>query len=105
MMRKLHFGLFIYPGGHHLGGWRHPSVAAKEILGFEYYKRAAATAERGFFDLYFVGDMLAAREREGRLVAEGALNNIDSISIDSAVAGATRHIGVVATLSTTYNEP
>jgi FMN-dependent oxidoreductase (nitrilotriacetate monooxygenase family) len=105
MARTLHFGLFIYPGGHHLGGWRHPSVAPKEILGFEYYKRAATAAERGLFDLYFVGDMLAAREREGRLVAEGALNNIDSISIDSAIAGATQHIGVVATLSTTYNEP
>ena len=105
MVRKLHFGLFVYPGGHHLAGWRHPSVAPKEILGFEYYRRAALAAERGLFDLYFVGDMLAAREREGRLVAEGALNNIDSISIDSAVAGATQHIGVVATLSTTYNEP
>jgi FMN-dependent oxidoreductase (nitrilotriacetate monooxygenase family) len=105
MAKKLHFGLFIYPGGHHLAGWRHPSVEAKDILGVEYYKRAAVAAERGFFDLYFVGDMLAAREREGQLVAEGALNNIDSISIDSAIAGATRHIGVVATLSTTYNEP
>ena len=104
-MRKLHFGLFIYPGGHHLAGWRHPSVAPKEILGFDYYKRAAATAERGLFDLYFVGDILAAREREGRIVAEGALNNIDSISIDSAIAAATQHIGVVATLSTTYNKP
>ncbi len=105
MAKKLHFGLFIYPGGHHLAGWRHPSVAANEILTVEYYKRAAVAAERGLFDLYFVGDMLAAREREGRIVAEGALNNIDSISIDSAIAGATRHIGVVATLSTTYNEP
>lgn len=105
MARQLHFGLFTYPGGHHLGGWRHQSVAASEILGIEYYKRAAVTAERGLFDLYFVGDMLAARERDGRLVPEGALNNIDSISIDSAVAVATRHIGVVATLSTTYNEP
>jgi N-acetyl-S-(2-succino)cysteine monooxygenase len=105
MAKKLHFGLFIYPGGHHLAGWRHPSVEAKDILGVEYYKRAAVAAERGLFDLYFVGDMLAAREREGQLVAEGALNNIDSISIDSAIAGTTRHIGVVATLSTTYNEP
>src|SRR5215475_1916345 len=93
MAKTLHFGLFIYPGGHHLAGWRHPSVAPKEILGVEYYKRAAIAAERGLFDLYFVGDMLAAREREGRLVAEGALNNIDSISIDSAIAGATHHIG------------
>jgi FMN-dependent oxidoreductase (nitrilotriacetate monooxygenase family) len=105
MTKTLHFGLFVYPGGHHLAGWRHPSVAVNGILGIEYYKRAAVSAERGLFDLYFVGDMLAAREREGRLVAEGALNNIDSISIDSAIATATRHIGVVATLSTTYNEP
>lgn len=105
MTKTLHFGLFVYPGGHHLAGWRHPSVAVKEILGVEYYKRAAVAAERGLFDLYFVGDMLAARERDGRLVAEGALNNIDSISIDSAIAAATRHIGIVATLSTTYNEP
>ena len=105
MTKTLHFGLFVYPGGHHLAGWRHPSVAVNEILGVEYYKRAGMAAERGLFDLYFVGDMLAARERDGRLVAEGALNNIDSISIDSAVAAATRHIGIVATLSTTYNEP
>jgi N-acetyl-S-(2-succino)cysteine monooxygenase len=105
MTKTLHFGLFTYPGGHHLAGWRHPSVNANQILSAEYYTQAAVAAERGLFDLYFVGDMLAARERDGRLVAEGALNNIDSISIDSIVAAATRHIGVVATLSTTYNEP
>ena len=61
--------------------------------------------ERGKFDLVFVGDMLAAREKDGRVIAQGALNNIDSISILSAVAGATKNVGLVATLSTTYNEP
>src|SRR6185436_1150103 len=49
--------------------------------------------------------MLAAREKDGRVIAQGALNNIDSISILSAVAGATERVGLVATLSTTYNEP
>ncbi len=63
--RQLHLGLFIYPGGHHIGGWRHPSVAPREILGFAYYQRAAQAAERGKFDLFFVGDMLAAREKDG----------------------------------------
>lgn len=105
MGKQLHLGLFIYPGGHHVAGWRHPSVAARDILGFEFYRRAAQTAERGLFDLFFIGDMLAAREKDGRVVAEGALNNIDSVSISAAVGAATRRIGVVATLSTTYNEP
>jgi FMN-dependent oxidoreductase (nitrilotriacetate monooxygenase family) len=103
--RQLHLGLFIYPGGHHIAGWRHNSVVPQDILGFEYYRRAAAAAERGKFDLFFVGDMLAAREKDGRVIAQGALNNIDSISITSALAGATEHLGLVATLSTTYNEP
>jgi N-acetyl-S-(2-succino)cysteine monooxygenase len=105
MSKQLHLGLFSYPGGHHVAGWRHPSVAARDILGFDFYRHAAQEAERGLFDLFFVGDMLAAREKDGRVVAEGALNNIDSISINAAVAAATTHIGLVATLSTTYNEP
>jgi N-acetyl-S-(2-succino)cysteine monooxygenase len=101
----MHLGVFTYPGGHHIAGWRHGSVVPTEILGYDYYRRTAEAAERGKFDLVFVGDMLAAREKDERVIAQGALNNIDSISILSALAGATKNIGLVATLSTTYNEP
>jgi len=103
--RRMHLGVFTYPGGHHIAGWRHGSVQPRDILGYDYYLRTAQAAERGKFDLVFVGDMLAAREKDGRVIAQGALNNIDSISILSAVAGATERVGLVATLSTTYNEP
>ena len=103
--RQLHLGVFTYPGGHHIAGWRHGSVDPTAILGYDYYRKTAITAERGKFDLLFVGDMLAAREKDGRVIAQGALNNIDSISITAAVSGATDHLGFVATLSTTYNEP
>jgi N-acetyl-S-(2-succino)cysteine monooxygenase len=103
--RQLHLGVFTYPGGHHIGGWRHPSASPSEILGYDYYAKMAVAAERGKFDLLFVGDMLAAREKDGRVIAQGALNNIDSISITAAVSGATERLGFVATLSTTYNEP
>jgi N-acetyl-S-(2-succino)cysteine monooxygenase len=105
MPRQLHLGLFIYPAGHHIAGWRHPAVDASSIAGIDYYRRAAQTAERGKFDLFFVGDMLAAREKDGRVVREGGLNNIDSISITSALSAVTECLGLVATLSTTYNEP
>ena len=104
-MRQLHLGLFIYPGGHHIAGWRHPSVDAGSIARASFYTEAARAAERGKFDLFFVGDMLAAREKDGRVIAEGGLNNIDSISITSAISSVTERLGLVATLSTTYNEP
>ena len=105
MQRQMHLGLFIYPAGHHIAGWRHPAVDASSIAAIDYYSRAAVTAERGKFDLFFVGDMLAAREKDGRVVREGGLNNIDSISITSAISAVTECLGLVATLSTTYNEP
>lgn len=105
MTRQLHLGLFIYPAGHHIAGWRHPSVAAGTVCGFDYYRQQAQLAERGKFDLFFVGDMLAAREKDGRVVAESGLNNLDSISITAALSAVTERLGFVATLSTTYNEP
>jgi FMN-dependent oxidoreductase (nitrilotriacetate monooxygenase family) len=105
MPPHLHLGLFIYPAGHHIAGWRHPSVNPRAIAGMDYYRQAAQAAERGKFDLFFVGDMLAAREKDGRVIAEGGLNNLDSISITSAISSVTECLGLVATLSTTYNEP
>ena len=105
MTRQLHLGVFIYPGGHHIAAWRHPDMQAGRITELDYYREAGRIAERGKFDLFFVGDALNAREREGRVVGEIAINNLDPVSIVSVVASVTERIGLVATLSTTYNEP
>lgn len=105
MTRQLHLGLFIYPGGHHIAAWRHPQMQPERMTTLDYYIECGQLAERGKFDLFFVGDALNAREREGRVVGEIAMNNFDPVSIVSAVGSATRHLGLVATLSTTYNEP
>ena len=105
MTRQLHLGVFIYPGGHHIAAWRHPDMQAERITELDYYRESARIAERGKFDLFFVGDALNAREREGRVVGEIAINNLDPVSVVSVVASVTERIGLVATLSTTYNEP
>jgi FMN-dependent oxidoreductase (nitrilotriacetate monooxygenase family) len=105
MAKNIHLGLFIFPGGHHVAGWRHPSVPARDITSMSYYQDVAQLAERGKFDLFFVGDALAALEKDGRLNGEAPLNNWDSVVICSAVASVTARIGLVATLSTTYNDP
>ena len=103
--RQLHLGVFIYPGGHHIAAWRHPSMRAERITELGYYRECAQIAERGKFDMFFVGDALNAREREGRVMGQVAINNLDPVSIVSAIAGVTERIGLVATLSTTYHEP
>jgi FMN-dependent oxidoreductase (nitrilotriacetate monooxygenase family) len=105
MARTMHLGLFIFPGGHHIAGWRHPSVPAADITSMVYYQEAAQLAERGKFDLFFVGDALAALEKDGRLNGEAPLNNYDSVVICAAVSSVTTRIGLVATLSTTYHDP
>jgi FMN-dependent oxidoreductase (nitrilotriacetate monooxygenase family) len=105
MTRQLHLGVFIYPGGHHIAAWRHPNMKADRITELDYFVESGRLAERGKFDLFFVGDALNAREREGRVVGEIAINNLDPVSVVSAVGSVTEHIGLVATLSTTYNEP
>ena len=103
--RQLHLGVFIYPGGHHIAAWRHPAMQAQRITELGYYRECAQIAERGKFDMFFVGDALNAREREGRVMGQVAINNLDPVSIVSAIASVTERIGLVATLSTTYHEP
>ncbi|MDR3535750.1 MAG: LLM class flavin-dependent oxidoreductase [Acetobacteraceae bacterium] len=103
--QQLHFGLFIYPGGHHIAAWRHPDAASEQVTELDYFRRCALACERGKFDSLFVGDALAARESRGRVVGEVAINNLDPVSVCAAVASVTEHLGVVATLSTSFHEP
>lgn len=105
MNRKLHLGLFIYPGGHHIAGWRHPTTPASELSALSYYQTQIQLAERGKFDLFFVGDTLFTREKNGRFFGRQATSNLDPVSLCSTLSSVTERIGLVSTLSTTYHEP
>jgi len=105
MQRQLHLGLFIYPGGHHIAGWRHPSTPAKQLASLDYFRTAAQLAEKGKFDLFFVGDTLFTREKDGRFFGRQATSNLDPVALLSVLSSVTQKLGLVATLSTTYHEP
>jgi alkanesulfonate monooxygenase SsuD/methylene tetrahydromethanopterin reductase-like flavin-dependent oxidoreductase (luciferase family) len=102
---QLHFGMFIYPGGHHIAAWRHPEAASEHVTELGYFQRIGQACERGLFDALFVGDALAARESRGKVVGEVAINNLDPVSVCAAVAGVTERLGVVATVSTSFHDP
>lgn len=100
MTRKIHFGLFLLGTGSHVAGWRMPN-AMDSFQDIEMVKRTAIEAERGMFDLIFMGDNLNADP--GAHPSYTA--RLEPLTLLAAVAGATRHIGLGATVSTTYSDP
>ena len=107
--KKMHIGMSIRGLGYHPAAWRHPDVPADGTLRFEHYARSAMAAERGKCDLIFFADGIAIRERDiprGSLARMGyELVEMEPMTLLPALAVVTKHIGLVTTASTTYNEP
>ena len=99
--RQLSLNLFIYPGGHHEAAWRYRASAADRILDVTYYQELAQRAEASKFDAVFFADGPALADN----VRYAQRFRIEPITLLSAIAAATQRIGLIATASTTYNEP
>jgi FMN-dependent oxidoreductase (nitrilotriacetate monooxygenase family) len=98
----VHFGVF-FQGVNHTTIWSDPASGSQ--IDFETFRRMIATAERGLFDAFFLGEGLRLREQDGKLLDLDIVGRPDAIAQLSALAGITEHIGLVATQNTTYNEP
>jgi N-acetyl-S-(2-succino)cysteine monooxygenase len=99
-MRQIKLGLFFAPGGHHLAAWRHPN-AYPSGFDIKSYVTFAQTAERACFDMVFVADVFS-------LTADGEQRDtlrFEPLTLLSALAMVTSRVGLVATATTTYNEP
>ncbi|MGG3625596.1 LLM class flavin-dependent oxidoreductase [Bacillus gobiensis] len=97
--------MMFFPAGEHIASWRHPKAQPSRFLDFDYYKQIVQTAERGKFDVFFYADELYVWDRY-----ESSINQSNSIrpepfTLLSALSVVTEHIGLAATISTTYNEP
>jgi FMN-dependent oxidoreductase (nitrilotriacetate monooxygenase family) len=89
------------PPDHHEAAWRLPESDPFAHMNVEHYKHLAQVAERGKLDSLFLADSPVLWSSVGRRPA-GAL---EPTVLLAALAGATSHIGLIATASTTYNEP
>jgi N-acetyl-S-(2-succino)cysteine monooxygenase len=100
-------GAFLMNTGHHVAAWRHPDADADGGLDFTHYKWLAQTAERAKFDMVFLADGVAVRRDHNleSLSRSGQLVHFEPLTLLSALSAVTEHIGLVATASTTYNEP
>jgi FMN-dependent oxidoreductase (nitrilotriacetate monooxygenase family) len=99
-MRQMKLGLFLAPGGHHMAAWRHPE-AYPDGVSVKSYLNFAQIAERGCFDLLFVADVFSFSPRAKRVDAF----RLEPLTLLSALAMTTSKIGLVATATTSFNEP
>jgi FMN-dependent oxidoreductase (nitrilotriacetate monooxygenase family) len=101
MTRRMHLNLFIQSRGHHEASWRHPAASPLPLTDIRYYQDVAQRGEAGLFDSIFLADQLALDGDVGR----AGRSWLEPITALAALATSTRHIGLIATASTTYTEP
>jgi FMN-dependent oxidoreductase (nitrilotriacetate monooxygenase family) len=96
--------------GSHLGGWRHPDAWSDTVLNLRHIVQAAQTAERGKFDTLFLADGNGVRDLDNPTlfaanVPAARPSGFEPTTVLSALSMVTKHIGLIATSTTTYDEP
>lgn len=103
---KLHLNVFLANSGHHVAAWRHPDAQADASQDFDHFKRIAQLAERGKFDALFIADVVALWGHHIDALSRTARGeHFEPLTLLSALAAVTERIGLIATATTTYNEP
>ena len=106
--RQLKLGLSMRYLGYHAAAWRHPDVDPAGASELSHFVRVAQTAERAKFDMVFLADGIGIRTKDeppGALSRSAQTAELEPLTLLSALSSVTSHIGLVATASTTYNEP
>lgn len=99
--RHLHLNAFLLNLGHHEAAWRHPKSRPETAHSVQHFINLAQIAERGKLDSIFFADGVAVRGN----VRHNSQGGLEPLSILNAVATHTSRIGLIATVSSTFNEP
>lgn len=99
--RQLHLNAFLMSTGHHEASWRLPESDNFAGTDVTHFQRLARTAERGKFCSIFFADSPVLHGDVGQR-PYGAL---EPTVLLAAIAAVTERIGLIATASTTYNDP
>ncbi|MGH6939463.1 LLM class flavin-dependent oxidoreductase [Hypericibacter sp.] len=90
----------------HTAAWRYPGAFPDANFNFAHLKRFAQTLERGRFDAFFMADHLALLNMPMQALKRSAtVTSFDPLTLLPALAVVTERLGLIATASTTYNEP
>ncbi|MGR9166719.1 LLM class flavin-dependent oxidoreductase [Rhizobium leguminosarum] len=99
--RELHLNINILHSGFSPAAWRMEGSDPRASFDVNHYINVARIAERGTFDAVFLADQAAISDR----VDFRPLTSLEPTIVLALVAAHTERIGLIATASTTYNEP
>ncbi|MBB4169516.1 MULTISPECIES: LLM class flavin-dependent oxidoreductase [unclassified Rhizobium] len=104
--RQLHLGAFMRPVSLHTGAWRYPGAYPDANFNFKHLKEFARKLEAAKFDAFFMADHLAVLNMPVEALKRSqTVTSFEPFTLLSALAAVTDRIGLVATASTTFDEP
>jgi FMN-dependent oxidoreductase (nitrilotriacetate monooxygenase family) len=104
--RQMKLGAFLMFTGHHVAAWRQEGVSESTRLAD--FVRFARLAEAAKFDAVFLADGVSLRLPESVATGRKAHNGVypfEPLTLLSALATTTSHIGLIATASTSFSDP
>ncbi|MFD9499619.1 NtaA/DmoA family FMN-dependent monooxygenase [Streptomyces sp. NPDC060035] len=91
------------PGIHNVTVWSDPRSESQ--ISIDSFIRLAQTVERGKFDFFFLAEGLRLREHKGQVYDLDIAGRPENLTVLSALAAVTTHLGLAATVNATFNEP
>lgn len=92
-----------FPGVNNFTVWSDPQAGSQ--IAFSSFRRFVETVERGRFDFIFLAEGLRVREQKGCFHELDVAGRPNTLAILTALASVTRNVGLIGTLTTTFNEP
>lgn len=99
--KQMHLAVFWLGSGNHSAGWRWEGADVSNC-DWPTLLRGAQIAERGKFDLFFISDGLSCKPVGDH---PSFITRLEPTTMIAGLAVTTRHIGLGATLSTSFSEP
>lgn len=99
--RSLHLNLLFNNAGNVSSAWRWPDSDPRAFIDSNYYVKAAQLCEKGTFDAIFFSDSLALNDSP----EFKPFQSLEPTVLLATIAAHTERIGLIATISSSYNDP
>lgn len=97
----VHLLVNVGGAGYHRGGWHEPEIEPTSFIDIDHYESIAEIAERGLID----GILLPDIPFQSPMIGSGPSQSLEPTLVCAALAAATEHIGLIPTVSTSFNRP
>ena len=104
--KQLHLAAFMRPASIHTGAWRYPGAWPDANFNLAHMRRLIDRLEAACFDAFFMADHLAVLNMPVEALKRShTVTSFEPFTLLSALSQVTQRIGLIATGSTTFDQP